>query len=63
MQYILILWVLWIDPFPHFETLVIEPFNTITDCFKAGTRIGDATEADGAVGYTISCRLSSNMKV
>lgn len=63
MQYILILWVLWAEPYPHYETLMVEPFNSIAECNEAGTAIGDATEADGAVGYTIYCQLHSSTKV
>jgi len=62
MQYILILWVLWVEPFPHYETLIVEPFNSIAECNEVGIALGDATKAEGAAGYTIFCELDSSME-
>ena len=63
MQYILILWVLWAEPYPHYETVIVEPFNSIEECNETGTALGEATKADGAEGYTIFCELDSSMEV
>ncbi len=63
MQYILILYILWSEPYPHHETLIVEPFNSIAECTKTGRALGNATEADGVMGYTISCELDPSMKV
>jgi len=63
MQYILILWVLWSDPYPHHQTITVEPFNSLAECNETGRALGEATKADGAMSYTFSCKLDSSMKV
>ncbi len=63
MKYILILWVFWMEPSPHSEGLIAEPFSSLEECYEAAKRLGDATKADGAVGYAASCVLDTSVEI
>ncbi len=55
MKYILIFWVFW--PGPSSEGIIVEPFNTLSECQLAAERLWEAVQADGAASYEAHCGI------
>ena len=60
MKYILTFWAFW--PGTSAEGLIVEPFNTISECERAGEELWEKVQADGATDYEVECAILEEME-
>lgn len=55
MRYILIFWAFW--PGTGSEGMIVEPFNTLSECELAAERMWEIVQADGVTSYEAYCDI------